>query len=212
MRRARIVVTSENADTYVDVLAAIATRGETDEVEFVFLDSEYKGRLLSDVQKKLVDLNELPDYEQASRLKISGIPLKRDLGLLLRDCSLIDVTGVPKELAIEIAATALIQPNIKVCSLRWLEKLDSQVRFRVGQQRYSYADVINDSALSALRKDYIAKTYVIYAFGGIFAASAALAVAQVAFGWAIPDKLINLLSLLVGIGGLQLAYISLKRL
>lgn len=211
MRRARIVATSDVADTYVDVLAAMAARGETDEVEFIFLDCEYKRQLLSDVQKKLVDLSELTDYEQASRLKISGTPLKHDLSLLLRNCSLIDVTGVPKELAIEIAATALTDPNIKVCSLRWLEKLDSQIRFRVGQQKYSYADVINDSALNALRKDYIAKKHVIYVFGAIFAATAAIAVAQLVFEWAIPDKVINVLSLLVGIGGLQLAYVSLKR-
>ena len=101
--------------------------------------------------------------------------------------------------------------HIKVCSLRWLEKFQSDVRFRVGQHRYSYADVISDSALSALRKDYIAKKHVIYVFGTIFAATAALAVAQLAFGWIIPDKVINVLSLLVGIGGLQLAYVSLKK-
>jgi hypothetical protein len=211
MRRARIVATSDNPDTYVDVLAAIAAKGETDEVEFIFLDSEYKKQLLSEVQKKMVGLADLTDYEQASRLKISGTTLKHDLALLLKNCSLIDVTGVPKELAIEIAATALTNPNIKVCSLRWLEKLQSDVRFRVGQDKYSYADVISDSALNALRKDYIAKKHVIYVFGTIFAATAGLAVAQLAFGWVIPDKVINVMSLLVGIGGLQLAYVSLKR-
>jgi hypothetical protein len=211
MRRARIVATSDNPDTYVDVLAAIAARGETDEVEFIFLDSEYKKQLLSDVQKKMVDLAELTYYEQASRMKISGTALRRDLPLLFKNCSLIDVTGVPKELAIEIAATALTDPKIKVCNLRWLETFQRGVRLRVGQNKYSYADVISDSALNALRRDYIAKKHVIYVFGTIFAATAALAVAQLAFGWAIPDQVISVLSLLVGIGGLQLAYVSLKK-
>jgi hypothetical protein len=211
MRRARIVVTSTKPDTYVDVLAAIAAKGEADEVEFIFLETDFDKQLLSSVQKLLVELSDLPDYEAASRLKISGAPLKRDLTALLKSCNLVDVTGVPKELAIEIAATALPNPRIKVCNLRWLGKIDSQERFRIGQQVYSYADVINEPALRALRKDFIAKNHVIWVFGLMVGASAVLAVSQLVFGLAIPDKVINILSLLVGLGGLLLAYVSLKR-
>jgi hypothetical protein len=193
------------------VLAAIAARRDIEEVEFIFLGTEYRLQLLSDVQKKLVELSDLAEYEQASRLKISGISLKNDMVLLLRDCNLIDVTGVPKELAIEIAATALANPTIAVCSLRWLERLDKDKRSRVGQQKYSYADVINDSALRAVRKEFIAKKHVIYVFGVMFGVTAILAALQLLFGWAIPDKWISVLSLLVGFGGLRLAYISLKQ-
>ncbi len=211
MRRARVVATSDSADTYVDVLAAIAASDTVDEIEFIFFDSEVKRELLSDVQKKLVDLRNLEPYELASRLKISGKAFAYDLSLLLKDCRLLDVTGVPKEQAVEIAANALQGTRIKVCNLRWLERLDRRRRFRIGQDQYSYSDLLSTSAVRALRKDFVAKKHVIAAFGVIIAATAVFAIAQLLFGWSAPDKLVSILSLLVGIGGLQLAYVSLRR-
>jgi hypothetical protein len=57
----------------------------------------------------------------------------------------------------------------------------------------------------------VAKQYVSVVFGFIFCVTTALAIAQLVFGWEIQDKWINILSLLVRVGGLQLAYVSLKR-
>ncbi len=86
-----------------------------------------------------------------------------------------------------------------------------QTRLRVGKNAYSYADLLSESTFRSVRKDYVAKQYVSVVFGFIFCVTTALAIAQLVFGWEIQYKYINILSLLVRVGGLQLAYVSLKR-
>jgi hypothetical protein len=212
MRRAKVIATSPSPDTYVDVLAAIANTGEIDEIVLVFLGSDHNQKLITEIQKKLVELAEIQAYEQAARLKLADSRIPSDMELLLGDCTIVDVTGVPKRLAVEIAAKALTKSRIKVCDLRWLDPIEGQTRLRVGKNAYSYADLLSESTLRAVRKDYVAKQHVIIVFGLIFGVATALAIAQLVFGWGIPDKWINILSLLVGVGGLQLAYVSLKRI
>lgn len=133
------------------------------------------------------------------------------MGRLCHTCALIDVTGIPKQDAIEVAASAIDKNTATVGHFRWLETLRDGQTFRVGTHRHEYVDLLSRGAAGALRRNYVAKRHVIVALGGLFLCVVLIAIAKILWPkLMIPNDVINILSLLIGAAGLYLAAVSLR--
>lgn len=239
MKRARILALSTTEDTYANCIAALAKQYVIDEVIISFLDSSVDDELLARIDKRLAALGDITFhnkelsarpgankevsensvaevaatiYRRAARVKLSADRVGLDDPKFLVGCHYIDVTAVGKQDAFGTAARALQAGGVPALELKWIKQQDFR-RYvpRIGRDEYSYTDLLSGPGGNLLRRDYIAKKHVLIVFATIFGLLAVTAVLQIVFDVPIPDKWINMFSLLIGVGGLQLAYVSLKK-
>lgn len=213
MNVARIVFQSPRLDTYADIVAAISSRyPEISEIRLVFIDRDTDEEKLNELQKRLIELADLPDYKTAARLRISGLSCSLQSPQLYSDPGVIDVTATAKHIAIEVATSCMEYPHLKVCQFRWSAEYEKDKHPRVGRDEYVYEDLMSIGATGRLLKNYVAKKHVLRVFVVLF--STMLVVFVLKFfvpGFRVPDDVINFFSLLIGAAGLWLSMIALRK-
>jgi len=211
--KVKVVIQSPRIDTYVNIVAAIADSfPDVKEICFVFFDRPTNDDIINDIQKKLSELSDIEPYAKGARFYLSGEETLIESKDLLKDCILIDVSAVSKDIALSVAASGIQKQSVKVGHLKWLSKIEKGKELRVGVDNYTYEDLLSKGAMSTLLKDYVAKKYVLRAFVIMFLSIFIIAVAKFCIpNFTIPDDVINLFSLLIGAAGLYLAAVSLKK-
>ncbi|MGB3458889.1 MAG: hypothetical protein WBB08_06260 [Halobacteriota archaeon] len=211
--KAKVVIQSPIVDTYVNVVAAIAVNfPDIKEICFVFFDNPPDEAMLNSIQRKLLELSYIPPYRKGARLYVSSEEMLIDSKELLKDCILIDVSAVSKDIAVSIAASGVERQSVKIGHLKWISKIEKDKKLRVGVDDYLYEDLLSKGAMSSLLKNYVAKKHVLRAFAIMFSTIFIIAIAKFILpNFIIPDDVINLFSLLIGAAGLYLAAISLKK-
>lgn len=211
--KAKVVIQSPILDTYVNVVAAIADNfPNIKEICFIFFDRPSNENILSSIQKKLSELSDIEPYGKGARLYLSSEEMLIDSRELLKDCILIDVSAVSKDIAVSIAASGVERQSVKIGHLKWISKIEEGKKLRVGIDNYLYEDLLSKGAMSSLLKNYVAKKHVIRAFAIMFSSIFIIAIAKFILpNFIIPDDVINLFSLLIGAAGLYLAAVSLKK-
>jgi len=210
--KAKVVIQSPRIDTYVNVVAAIAdTFSDIKEICFVFFDRPINDDTVNEIQEKLLSLSDIKPYAKGARFHISTEETLIESKELLKDCIIIDVSAVSKEVAVSVAASGVEMQSVKVGHLKWISKLEQTRELRVSIDKYEYEDLLSQFAISTLLNDYLAKKHVIRAFVLMFSILFIIAIAKcIIQDFIIPDDLINLFSLLIGAAGLYLAAISLN--
>ena len=212
LKIAKVLYRSPRLDTYVDAIAAIAKDFPAiEEVRLVFPVGGHEVGVIDQVQRQLASLSNNEPYALAARLRLTDAEEAITSPDLCRTCALIDVTGIPKQDAIEVAAVAIEKNAARVGHFRWLDTLRDGETFRVGTHRHEYVDLLSGGAAGALRRNYVAKKHVLVALGGLFLCVLIVAILKLLRpSLKIPDDIINLFSLLIGAAGLYLAAVSLR--
>ena len=167
LRIAKVLYRSRRLDTYVDAIAAIAKEfPDIDEVRLVFPVGGRVEGVIDQVQGQLSNLSSNEPYALAARLRLTDSEEAITSPDLCRTCALIDVTGIPKQDAIEVAASAIEKDTARVGHFRWLDTVRDGDTFRVGTHRHEYVDLLSGGAAGALRRNYVAKKHVLVALGG----------------------------------------------
>lgn len=212
LKIAKVLYRSPRLDTYVDAIAAIAKElPDIDEVCLVFPVGGRVRGIIDRIQAQLSSLASTEAYVLAARLRLTDSEEAITSRELYRTCALIDVTGIPKQDAIEVAASAIEENTARVGHFRWLETLQDGKTFRVGTHRHEYSDLLSGGAAGALRRNYIAKKHVLVTLGGLFLSVLIMTILKIVWpAVRIPDDFVNFFSLLIGAAGLYFAAVSLR--
>jgi hypothetical protein len=211
--RAKILVQSSTIGTYVNVMAALCTKYPlVNEVMFSFIDKEPNEGFIRSIQSKLLELSESSNtnlnYIQASKVglkeeKLTSIDLE-----VVKGWNIVDVTAVSKEIAINISAASIGNPNIHICHLGWKEKPKNWI---IKDDNYFYDNLMDSGALSNLYKDYFHKGKVVQSFSVFIFVMTTIAIIKMIWpNFMIPDDIIGIFSLLIGASGLFLASKSIR--
>jgi hypothetical protein len=101
--------------------------------------------------------------------------------------------------------------HTKVCLINWSKQFKQGEKWIIDDDNHEYINLLSSGDLSLLRKDYFQKKYVITAFAGIFGLLTITVILKMIFPtFFIPNIIVNIFGLLIGIAGLYLASISLK--
>lgn len=212
--KGKIIHHSNNVDTYVNIIAAMyEAYGEIKEITLSFIDSPVNEKFIDSLQERLTTYDENPIYKKSARVHLSGESIS--IGLVTSEESLdvIDVSALPKEMAIEVVASTIDRKNIKVCTLQWPEnvKFDPGEKWVLRDGNHSYSNLVSKGALAKLYRNYFQKKQVIWIFAAIFSVLICMAIIKyIVPDFAIPSDIVNILSLLVGAAGLYLAAVSLS--
>lgn len=211
--KAKVVIQSSRIDTYVNVVAAIADCfPDIKEVSFVFFDGAVNDDIINNIQKRLSELSDIKPYSKGARFHLSTEETLIESKDLLKDCMLIDVSAVSKDIALSVAASGIERQSVKVGHLKWLSKIEKGKELRVGVDKCTYEDLLSKGAMSTLLKDHVAKKHVLRAFVVMFLSIFIIAILKFIIpNFIIPDDVINLFSLLIGAAGLYLAAVSMKK-
>ncbi|MEB3507135.1 hypothetical protein RFF30_00410 [Pasteurella multocida] len=195
---------------YINVFGALCYKyPETKEVELIYLNECKNSINNKNIRERLVKLAKLyPIYENAANVaKIEGDLIKiKDIGAYLKNSQVVDVSGLSKGMALNVAAVGVGYHHIKVCNLNLnYKKISNEKRYLyLDKDNYSYENLLNEESLNSLRKDYINTKHVLKAFASIVFISL-LGIWLDFFPEYISDKLFNLLSLTISLAGLYLA-------
>jgi len=208
----KVLYRSPRIDTYVDTIAAVAREyPNIGEVRIVFPVGGRVAHVVGQVQARLVALAKNEPYEVASRLRLTDAEESITSLRLYRDCILVDVTGIPKQDALEVACAAIEKGSGRVGHFRWLETFSEGVEFRVGTHKYEYKNLLTSGATGALLRNYVARKHVVWSLGGLLGCVLVMAIVKIIWpDFIVPDDAINVFSLLIGAAGLYLAAASLR--
>lgn len=207
--KAAVCVQSDRVETYADVMAAIVTQyPKVREFEFVFLSEQDEEKLLKQIEAEVGKSSEYEAYVLAGRPARSKRKLSRLNKNSFKGCQLIDVTGVSKELMSEILPIAMTSGQ-SICSLSWSDRINRDRKF-VGRDEFSYFDAMQSVVVQNIYKTQKAVWIMFYILTIVVVSFSALYGAQFFGIDIISDKLVNLLGILVGLGGLFLSYIALS--
>lgn len=178
MRIARLVYYSPKIEPYADSIAAVVQQYRPDRIEIAFPDTHtgasipYRGReqsvFIKDLHTKLREIgDDLQCYRVAETIEIVPIPCSQnDVSSILRGTTVVDVTTVPKKLAIEIVAAALKSGRTRVCALTWLSIIKREEdRLRVGKDAYDYIDLTRLEETADLKRSYAVRATLLVSMG-----------------------------------------------
>ncbi|HEX5454314.1 MAG TPA: hypothetical protein VFX06_11020, partial [Stellaceae bacterium] len=80
---------------------------------------------------------------------------------LIDGTDLLDISGTPKKLAIELMATALQRGNPRIYQLLWSKRYKEDELPQIGKDRFEYLDLTVLPSTSALRRSYVAKSTLV---------------------------------------------------
>lgn len=207
-----MLVQSPNVLTYVNAIAALcAKHPAVTTVKLVFLSKDVDEKFVDEIQRKLSLLSDSPSYAKGARVYLSGeIGDYNDVSLA-KNWDVVDVTGVSKDVAIQVAAAAINNKKTRICQLSWNKQFAKGEAWVVEEGNHSYNDLMSVGALSKLYDNYFQKKQVLFVFLVLFSVVFFAAVAKIIWPkFGIPNDLVNLLSLLIGAAGLYLAAISVR--
>jgi hypothetical protein len=212
--KALVIIQSPRLDTYTNVFAAICKKyPNVEHIRILYISEDNTSITKKDIREKLVELSRIyPHYEPAADVQLStGKSSIENIKKYIQEWNIIDVTGVSKELSLTIAAMSISYKHTKVCLINWSKQFKQGEKWIIDDDNHEYINLLSSGDLSLLRKDYFQKKYVITAFAGIFGLLTITVILKMIFPtFFIPNIIVNIFGLLIGIAGLYLASISLK--
>jgi hypothetical protein len=209
--KAKLLVQSDNINTYINVMAALCDKYPVKQIMLSFVGKEPDNGFVNEIQSKLVNRSSNPIYSKASRVLLEYEIASSDHVLLVKGWDILDVTGVSKEIAVNISAASISNKKVHVCQLSWKERFKRDDEWVLKQGNHEYTDLMGSGALSNLYYDHFQKRHVIIAFAALFLIIFGVAIAKMIWpSFLVPEDVINLFSLLIGAAGLYLAIMSLK--
>lgn len=209
--KAKLLIQSDNVDTYINVMAALCGKFPVKQVMLSFIDREPEESFINEIQSKLVKLSISPNYSKASRVLLEGEAANNDHVALVKGWDVVDVTGVSKEVAINISAASIGNKRVHICQLSWKQRFKQNEDWVLKEGNHNYADLMSSGALSNLYQEYFQKKHVIIAFGVLFSIVFSVAITKIIWPkFIVPEDVVNLFSLLIGAAGLYLAIMSLR--
>jgi hypothetical protein len=209
--KAKILVQSDKVDTYVNVMAAMCEKYTIEHVMLSFIEREPDDSFVKSLQEKLVSLSEDSCYTKAARVRLETEKSEIDFSSLVNGWNVVDVTGVNKELAINISAASIGSNRIHVCQLTWHHTFETGEAWLLKEDNHKYSDLMGAGALSNLYQEHFKKRHVIIAFGLLFSVVLAVSIIKIFVpSFVVPEDLVNLFSLMIGASGLYLAIMSLR--
>lgn len=209
--KAKILVQSNRLDTYVNVMAAMCEMYSIEHVMLSFVEREPDDSFVKSLQEKLVSLSEASCYTKAARVRLETETSEIDFSSLVNGWDVVDVTGINKELAINISAASIGSSRIHVCQLTWNQTFETGEVWLLKEGNHKYSDLMGSGALSNLYREHFKKRHVIIAFGLLFSVVLAVSIIKIVVPtFVVPEDLVNLFSLMIGASGLYLAIMSLR--
>ena len=212
--KALVLVQSTTVGTYINVFAAICLKYKTiKQIRILYITDDSSSVTIKDIREGLFELSkDYTIYEYASDVSRDSDTCKVDLlRTYIKDWDIVDVTGVSKEVALSVAAASVSKRNVKVCTVNWLQHFKKGERWILTDNNQEYVNLLGLDDLKLLRKDHFQKKHVIIAFGVIFSLLTLIVVLKILFPlFFIPNVVVNMFGLLIGVAGLYLAAISLK--
>ena len=192
-------------------MAALCEKYPVKQIMLSFIGKEKDEEFINVIQAKLVERSSSPNYSKASRVLLEGEAANSDHVVLVKGWDIVDVTGVSKEMAINVSAASIGNKKIHVCQLSWKHRFKQNEKWILKEGNHNYTDLMSSGALSNLYREYFQKKHVIIAFGVLFSIVFSVAIAKIFWpAFIIPEDVVNLFSLLIGAAGLYLAIMSLR--
>jgi hypothetical protein len=212
--KALVLVQSPRLETYVNAIAAICNKyTSVNIIRLLYVTDDTDSVTKKGVRERLVDLSkEHPFYEKAADVgkdddRCSVENLKSYVG----GWDIVDVSGTSKEISLTAAAISISNKSVCVCLVNWLRNFKRNEEWVLTEDNHEYVNLLSSGDLDLLRKDYFQKKYIIIAFAGIFALLTAVVILKMLFpAFFIPNVVVNIFGLLIGVAGLYLAAVSLK--
>lgn len=212
--KALVLVQSTTVGTYVNVFAAICHKyKEVKQIRLLYITGDATPVTIKDIREGIMDLSkEHVIYEGASDiLRDSDTCSEERLRTYVKGWNIVDVTGVSKEISLSVAAVSVANRHVRVCTVKWSQHFKRGESWVLTDDNHEYVDLVGSGELALLRKDHFQKKHVIIAFGGIFGLLTLVVVLKMLFPlFFVPNVVVNIFGLLIGVAGLYLAAISLK--
>lgn len=212
--KAVVLVQSPRLETYVNAFAAICAKyAEVTQVRLLYITDDCKSVNKKAIREKLVDLTKSHSiYEKAADVfKDEDRCSVDNLSTYLANWDIVDVSGTSKEISLTAAAISISNKSTRVCLVNWLYYFRSNEEWILSDGNFEYVDLLSSGDLALLRQDHFQKKYVIAAFAGIFILLTLVVVLKMLFPeFFIPNVVVNIFGLLIGVAGLYLAAVSLK--
>lgn len=212
--KALVLVQSPRLETYVNVFAAICKKYKAvTQIRLLYLTDDLESVTKKAVRERLVELSkEHSFYEKAAdvgkdddRCSVDG------LKSYIEGWDIVDVSGTSKEISLTAAAISVSNKSVRVCLVNWLRNFKRNEEWVLTEENHEYVNLLSSGDLALLRRDHFQKKHVIIAFAGIFALLTSVVVLKMLFpSFFIPNVVVNIFGLLIGVAGLYLAAVSLK--
>lgn len=221
----RVLVFNPNADSCADSIAAVLRHSRPKRIEVWFVQSEQNPNVpvpglqqqdfVQEVHQAIVQRSvDSQAYAAAQHITIAtGESVGPDnVEQALAGASGVDVTGLPKELSLNLVAASLMGAGTPVFAVRWLTRFEPGHRHRIGTQPYIYEDLVQLPKARTLRRAFRARAHVLAAVGVVIFLVAAAAVLSNWFPALKPvSEILNALSVAAGFAGLWIAVAEERR-
>jgi len=214
--RAAILVQSPKVETYINALAAMQLKyNNIEQFDFIYVFHNSKKILMEEIREKLFVYSKDNDiYKSAidiSRTFINNdylIDYNKELKkYLLESYSIIDVSGISKNISISVASIMITKPDVHVGMLNWNSTFKKDEQWILNQENHVYQDLFDDKNLRYLRKDYFRKRNIVLTISITLALAVIIVCVIIFFPKSnILDRIIALFGLLIGFAGLMLAF------
>lgn len=220
--RAAILIQSPKVETYINALTAIQLKYKNiEKFDFFYVFPNLKNITMEEIREKFFMYSKEDDIYKfaidiSRELKIINnddlIGYREELKKHLKNYSIIDVSGVSKNISISVASTMITNSNVHVGMLNWIYTFKKEEKWVLDQENHIYQDLFDDENLLYLRKDYFLKKHIILAGCIILIPTFIILCIEIFFPiFYIPDTITNLFGLLIGFAGLQLSILSIKK-
>jgi hypothetical protein len=214
--RAAILVQSPKVETYINALAAMQLKyNNIEQFDFIYVFHNSKKILMEEIREKLFVYSKDNDIYK-SAIDISCTFINNDYLIdynkelkkyLLESYSIIDVSGISKNISISVASTMITKPDVHVGMLNWNSTFQKEEQWVLNQENHVYQDLFDDKVLQDLRKDYFRKKNIVFTVIVTSALALIIFCIEIFFPNSfISDKVTTLFGLLIGFVGMMLAF------
>lgn len=221
----RVLVFNPHVESCADSIAAVLRHSRPTRVEIWFVQSEQNPNVpvpglqqqdfVQSVHQAIVQLSaDSPAYSAAQHITIAtGESVRPDnVEQALHGAAGIDVTGLPKEISLNLVAASLMGSGTPVFAVRWLTKFEPGTRHKIGVQPYVYEDLIQLPKARTLRRAFRARAHVLASVGVVIFLVATTAVLANWFPTLKPiSEILNAISVAAGFAGLWIAVAEERR-
>lgn len=166
--KAKLLVQSDTLETYINVMAALCDKYPINQVMLSFIGKEPDNDFVNKIQEKLLSLSSSSNYSRASRAQLEVETADNDHIRLVKGWDVIDVSGVSKEIAINVSAASIGNKKVHICQLSWKKRFEKGEDWILEEGNHHYTDLMGAGALSNLYQEYFQKKHVIIVFAVLF--------------------------------------------
>lgn len=208
MGRGLIILQSGNLDMYANVItAACNTYREVSRIELVISEQNSDIDYVLEIRKRL-ETEDNPKFKLASNRHIEIFQDNWNSSSL-QDVKFIDVTGASKSKLLELIADLSQLRNPKpLTTLNWLTKNPS---YDIMTDEWEYVNLLEEDIVRGFLSGVYWKGISLIAILSLLAIMVIVAAASIFGAGIIPEKMTNIISLLIGFCGVILSYASLKK-